>query len=98
MLIGSGATNSGEETSMRKLTVVLAIGVGSLVLASAQASPVVPGAMTSAFGELGGVEAIHCTPGKRHHIPTWNYRADGCKRPSKKKTPAKAKAPPPKSS
>jgi hypothetical protein len=97
MLIGSGATNSGEETSMRKLTVMLAIGVGSLVLASAQASPVVPGAMTSAFGALGGVEAVHCTPGKNHHLPTWNYRRDGCKRPSKK-TPAKAKAPPPKSS
>ena len=54
--------------------------------------------MTSAFGELGGVEAVHCTPGKNHHLPTWNYRRDGCKRPSKKKAPAKAKTPPPKSS
>ena len=81
---------------MRKLTAALTIVVGSLVLASAQASPVVPGAMTSAFGELGGVEAIHCTPGKRHHIPTWNYQADGCRRPARKKAPAKApaKAPP----
>jgi hypothetical protein len=83
---------------MRKLTALLTIGVGSLVLASAQASPVVPGAMTSAVGELGSVEAVHCTPNKRHHIPTWNYRADGCRRPSKKKAPAKAKAPPAKSS
>jgi hypothetical protein len=94
--------NSGEETSMRKLTAALTIVVGSLVLASAQASPVAPGAMTSAVGELGGVEAVHCTPGKRHHVPTWNYRADGCKRPSRTKAPAKkapaAKAPPPKSS
>jgi hypothetical protein len=83
---------------MRKLTALLTIGVGSLVLASAQASPVVPGAMMSAFGELRGVEAVHCTPNKRHHVPTWNYRADGCKRPSRTKTPAKAKAPPAKSS
>ena len=85
---------------MRKLIVVLTIGVGSLVLASAQASPVAPGGMTSAVEQLGGVEAVHCTPGKRHHVPTWNYRADGCRRPSKKKAPAKApaKAPPPKSS
>jgi hypothetical protein len=82
---------------MRKLTVVLTIGVGALVFASAQASPVAPGAMTSAFSELGGVEAIHCTPNKRHHIPTWNYRADGCKRPSRSKAPAK-KAPAAKSS
>jgi hypothetical protein len=83
---------------MRKLTAALAITVGSLVFASAQASPVAPGAMTSAFGELGGVGAVHCTPNKRHHIPTWNYQADGCRRPSKKKAPAKAKTPPPKSS
>ncbi|MBX9773884.1 MAG: hypothetical protein K2Y71_05675 [Xanthobacteraceae bacterium] len=87
---------------MRKLAVVLTLGVGSLVLASAQASPVTPGAMTSAVGELGGIEAVHCTPGKNHHLPTWNYRRDGCKRPSRSKAPAKkapaAKAPPPKSS
>jgi hypothetical protein len=86
---------------MRKLMVVLTIGVGSLVLASAQASPVAPGAMTSAVGELGGVEAVHCTPGKNHHFPTWNYRRDGCKRPSRSKAPAKkapAKEPPAKSS
>ena len=44
---------------MRKLTAVLTIGVGSLVLASAQASPVVPGAMTSAFGTLGGIDPVH---------------------------------------
>jgi hypothetical protein len=74
----------------------LTIGVGSLVLASAQASPVTPGAMTPAVGELGGVEAIHCTPKKNHHFPTWNYQRDGCKRPSRAKAPAK-KAPPPKS-
>jgi len=86
---------------MHKLTVALAIGVGSLVLASAQASPVAPGAVTSAFGELGGVETVHCTPGKNHHFPTWNYRRDGCKRPSRTKAPAKKtpdKAPPAKSS
>jgi hypothetical protein len=85
---------------MRKLTVMLTIGVGLLVLASAQAAPVAPGAMTPTVGELGGVEAIHCTPNKNHHFPTWNYRRDGCKRPSASKAPAK-KAPskaPPKSS
>jgi len=82
---------------MRKLTVVLTIAAGSLILASAQASPVAPGAMTPAVGELGGVEAVHCTPNKRHHIPTWNYRADGCKRPSRK-APAKKAPPPAKSS
>jgi len=85
---------------MRKLAAALTITVASLVLASAQASPVAPGAMTSAVGELGGVEAVHCTPKKRHHIPTWNYQADGCRRPARKKAPAKdpAKAPPPKKS
>jgi hypothetical protein len=85
---------------MRKLTAALTLTVGSLVLATAQASPVVPGGMTSALEQLGGVDTIHCTPKKRHHIPTWNYQADGCRRPSKKKAPAKdpAKAPPPKKS
>jgi hypothetical protein len=83
---------------MRKLTAALTLTVGSLVLATAQASPVAPGGMSQALEQLGGVEGIHCTPNKRHHIPTWNYQADGCKRPSKKKAPAKAKTPPPKSS
>jgi hypothetical protein len=83
---------------MRKLTAALTLTVGSLVLATAQASPVAPGGMTSALESLGGAEAIHCTPKKRHHVPTWNYQADGCRRPARKKAPAKAKAPPPKSS
>jgi hypothetical protein len=83
---------------MRNLLVAVTITLGSLGLASVQASPVVPGSMTSAVEALGGVEAVHCTPNKRHHIPTWNYRADGCRRPARKKAPAKAKAPPPKSS
>jgi len=46
--------------------------------------------MTAALEQLGGVEAVHCTPKKRHHIPTWNYQADGCRRPARKKAPAKA--------
>ena len=86
---------------MRKLAVVLTIGVGSLVLASAHASPIAPASITPTVEQLGGVEAVHCTPGKNHHLPTWNYRRDGCKRPSRAKAPAKkapAKAPPPKSS
>ena len=60
---------------MRKLAAALTLTVASLVFAPAHASPVAPGAMTSAVGELGGVEAVHCTPKKRHHIPTWNYQA-----------------------
>ena len=83
---------------MRNFLVAVTIALGSLGLASVQASPVVPGGMTSAVEALGGVEAVHCTPKKRHHIPTWNYQADGCKRPARKKAPAKAKAPPAKSS
>ena len=83
---------------MRTLTAALTVTVASLVLASAHASPIAPGSVTPAVGELGGVEAVHCTPGKNHHFPTWNYRRDGCKRPSRSKTPAKkapTKAPPP---
>jgi hypothetical protein len=86
---------------MRNLLVAVTITAGSLGLASVQASPVVPGGMTAALDELGGVEAVHCTPNKRHHIPTWNYQADGCRRPGRKKAPAKAPAkasPPAKSS
>jgi len=79
---------------MRTLIAALTITVGSLVLASAQASPVAPSGMSTAVEALGGLEAVHCTPGKRHHLPTWNYRADGCRRPSRKKAPPKA--PPPK--
>jgi hypothetical protein len=79
---------------MRSLLVAVTITAGSLVLASAHASPVAPGGMTPALEALGGVEAVHCTPGKRHHIPTWNYRSDGCRRPARKKAPQKA--PPPK--
>ena len=82
---------------MRSILVAVTIVLGSFGLASVQASPVVPGGMTSALEQLGGVETVHCTPGKNHHFPTWNYRRDGCKRPSRKKAPAKAptKAPPP---
>jgi hypothetical protein len=46
--------------------------------------------MTSAVEALGGVEAVHCTPKKRHHIPTWKYQADGCRRPAPKAPPAKS--------
>lgn len=97
-----GSNKNREEIIMRKVTVLLTVGVVSLVLASAQASPMAPRTMATAFDELGNVEPIHCTPGKNHHLPTWNYRRDGCKRPSRSKAPAKkapaAKAPPPKSS
>jgi hypothetical protein len=91
----------GKAFSMHNTLVAATIVLGSLGLASVQASPVAPAGMTPAVEQLGGVEAVHCTPGKRHHIPTWNYRADGCKRPSRKvpakKAPAKD-APPAKSS
>ena len=86
---------------MRIMLAAVTIAFGSLALASVQASAIAPAPMTSAVEQLGGIETVHCTPGKRHHIPTWNYRADGCRRPSKKKkAPAKApaKAPPAKSS
>jgi len=85
---------------MRIFLVAAIIGLGSLGFASVQAAPVAPGGMTIGIEQLGGVEAVHCTPGKRHHVPTWNYRADGCRRPARKATPKKApaKAPPPKSS
>ena len=83
---------------MRTFLAAATIALGSLGLASVQASPIVPGGMTTAIESLDGVEAVHCTPKKRHHIPTWNYQADGCRRPSKKKAPAKAKTPPPKKS
>jgi len=83
---------------MRNLLVAVTITAGSLGLASVQASPVVPGSMTAALEQLGSAEAVHCTPKKRHHIPTWNYQADGCRRPARKKAPAKQKAPPAKSS
>ena len=78
---------------MRNFLVAVTIGAGSLTLASAQASPLAPAGIGSALEQLGGVESVHCTPGKRHHLPTWNYRADGCRRPGRKAT---RKAPPPK--
>jgi hypothetical protein len=78
---------------MRTFLAAVVIGLGSLGLASVQAAPVAPGGMTTGIEQLGGIEAVHCTPGKRHHIPTWNYQADGCRRPSKKKAATKAKAP-----
>jgi hypothetical protein len=85
---------------MRTMLAAVTIGLGSLGLASVQASPIAPMGMTSAVEQLGGVDTVHCTPGKNHHFPTWNYRRDGCKRPSRSKAPAKApaKAPPAKSS
>src|SRR5262245_66449551 len=79
---------------MRSFLAAATIAFGSLGLASVQASPVAPNGMTAAVEQLDGVEAVHCTPGKRHHIPTWNYQADGCRRPARKKAPAKAKTPP----
>ena len=85
---------------MRTFLAAATIALGSFGLVSVQASPIVPGGMIAAVESLDGVEGVHCTPNKRHHIPTWNYQADGCRRPARKKAPAKtpAKAPPPKSS
>lgn len=76
---------------MRKLFAVAAIVLGSVGLASVQASPLAPGSVTSAVENLGAVEAIHCTPNQRHHFPTFITRADGCPRPSAD-APAKGKA------
>jgi hypothetical protein len=72
---------------MSKLLIAVTLAAGSVVLGSAHASPAVPGAVTPGLDRLGGAEAVHCTPGKRHHVPTWNYRSDGCRRPSRTKAP-----------
>lgn len=83
---------------MPKLFTAIALTAGSLVFASAQAAPIAPSGIMAPLESLGGAEAVHCTPGKRHHIPTWNYRTDGCRRPARKKgstqkaPPAKAKS------
>ena len=41
--------------------------------------------------DLASVDVVHCTPGRRHHIPTWRFRADGCRRPARKSARTKAK-------
>ena len=57
-----------------------------------------PAGLTAAVEGLGVAEAVHCRPGRWHHVPTWNYRADGCHRPARKSVKrapaAKSKAEP----
>jgi hypothetical protein len=63
----------------------------TLVMAEAHAITAIPTAVTAL--DVAGSEAVHCTPGKNHHFPTWNFQRDGCRRGSRKN--GRPKRPPP---
>ena len=99
------ASHAGEATSkgqpMRTFLAAATIALGSLGLASVQASPVVPGGMTSAVEQLGGDGGRSLHAGQAPSHP--DLELPGRRLPpaeQEKKAPAKApaKAPPPKSS
>ena len=75
---------------MRNLLFAVSVTAGSLVLGSAHGSPIAAGGLIAGLETLGMAETVHCTPGKRHHIPTWNYQTDGCRRPARKRATQKA--------
>jgi hypothetical protein len=59
----------------------------SLVSAPGSALPAGPSGLGAE--PRAGLEAVHCTPGKNHHFPTWNYQRDGCRRGPRKNARAK---------
>jgi hypothetical protein len=74
------------ENEMRNL--LLAISGGVLVLSTGIATEranafVQPGGVLSVIDEMAIVDNVHCRPGRRHHVPTFRYRADGCRRPTR---------------
>ena len=79
---------------MYKIVVAIAVAAGSAMTASA--SPLgQPGGLAAGIEDLGGAAQIHCHPGRWHHVPTWNYRSDGCRRPARKakRAPARKASP-----
>ena len=69
--------------------IAAAASAGSLAMTPAHTVPANPSGIQTEV--LVGSEAVHCTPGKNHHFPTWNYQRDGCRRgPRKNGRPKKA--------
>ncbi len=71
---------------MRKI--LLAISGAALVFAAGVATEPAnaltgPAGLSAAIDNMTALETVHCRPGRRHHVPTWRYRADGCPRPSR---------------
>jgi len=67
--------------------VIAGLLTGALVVTQAYALPAVPSPV--AIRGLAEADTIHCTPGKNHHFPTWNYQRDGCRRGPRKNGPRK---------
>ena len=79
-----------EENRMRKI--LLAVSGAALVFAAGIATEPVnaltgPAGMSAAIEEMAMLDNVHCRPGRRHHIPTWRFRADGCRRPVRDRRP-----------
>ena len=78
---------------MRKLLIAISVAAGFSMIGSADALTTgQPASLTAAIEDIGVAETVHCRPGRWHHVPRWNYRADGCRRPARKgvrRAPAK---------
>ena len=74
--------------------VIFAAVATAVSLAGSFAAHAAPAAPTPGMSDvLMGLGWVHCTPGKNHHFPTWNYQRDGCRRGPRKNGPRK-KTPP----